>query len=624
MRHSTKIGLPIAAVLAATSLAIAAERAIPKPLPEHPGNVFLAGEDVVVDAPGAANDDAWQAVDYDGKIVAEGHGSGRIALGQLPVGYYELRRRSGEAGRASPVSLGVLAPLKVPTPRTSPIASDVAGAWFYPTEKMPAVASLCALAGLNWVRDRLSWPEVETQRGVFAERTRYDASADIQASAGLQVLQVNHRSPSWANPDGDRFPLDLRDAYRFYRELAQRWQGKVAALEPWNEADITNFGGHTGGEIATLQKASYLGMKAGNPTMIVCQNVFAVHRPATLADFQANRVWPYFDTFNLHHYEALEKYPKVYADFRAVSAGRPMWVSECSVTVNWAGDANLAEPTAADLRVQAERVAKMYAMSLHEGSSATFYFILGHYVEGQVQFGIIHRDLTPRPAFLAMAAVGRLLADAKPLGKLKAGDNVAGFVFRAKPDGNERAVLVAWSKKGDAMLTLPAVPESIFDHLGREKGKPATSLRLRAAPLVAVFPANAAANFDLEPPPAPAPRLEGEPSTVVLQAIWPRKQVEESQSAYCLVSHKAERLPIFVYNFGRDPVEGRLTVQGPKDWGLKMPEAVKVGPGERVELALDAQLPDVDPKHAEAVLMEGDFGPAGKPVLSLRLAAKSK
>ena len=566
MRHSIEIGLLSVAVFSATNLAAAADRTLPKPLPEHPGNIFLAGEQVVIDLPDAAHGDAWQAVDYEGEIVADGHGGGRITLGRLPVGYYEVRRKGSDAGQASPVSLGVLTPLKVPTPRTSPIASDVAMAWFYPTEKMPAVASLCALAGLNWIRDRLSWPEVEPQRGVFAEHTRYDDSAAIQSSAGLQVLQVNHRSPSWANPQGDRFPLDLRDAYGFYREIARRWQGKVLALEPWNEADIANFGGHTGSEIATLQKASYLGIKAGNPRMIVCQNVFAIHRPATLADFRANQAWPYFDTFNLHHYEPLEKYAKVYADFRAVSAGRPLWVSECSVTVKWAGDVKRAEPTAADLRVQAERVAKMYAMSLHEGSSATFYFILGHYVEGPTQFGIIHRDLTPRPAFLALAAVGRLLADAKPLGKLKAGDNVAGFVFHAKPDGNERAVLVAWSKRGDATLALPTVPEAVFDHLGREKANPAASLALSAAPLVAVFPAAAAGTFELEPPPAAAPRLEGKPSTVVLQAIWPRKQVEESQSAYYVASHHKERIPIFVYNFGREPVEGRVTVQGPKDW----------------------------------------------------------
>ena len=36
-----------------------------------------------------------------------------------------------------------------------------------------------------------------------------------------------------------------------------------------------------------------------------------------LADFNDNEAWPYFDTFNLHHYEPLQNYPKLYADFRA-------------------------------------------------------------------------------------------------------------------------------------------------------------------------------------------------------------------------------------------------------------------------------------------------------------------
>ncbi len=621
MRHVDGLVLLIVAVLTATSAAAAADRSLPKPLPDHPGNIFLAGERVVLDLPAATGGDAWQAVDYDGKTVVEGRG-GRIALGSLPVGYYEVRRKGAAADQSLPISLGVLAPLKAPTPRTSPIASDVAMAWFYPVEKMPAVANLCTLAGLNWVRDRLSWPEIEPQRGVFATHTRYDASAEIQSTAGLQVLQVNHRSPFWANPEGGRFPLDLRHAYRFYREIARRWQGKVLAIEPWNEADVTPFGGHTGCEMATLQKAAYLGIKAGNPSTIVCQNVFAIHRSTTLADFQANRAWPYFDTFNLHHYEPLDHYPKLYADFRAVSAGRPMWVSECSVPVKWQGDAKLAEPRPADLRVQAERLVKTYAMSLHEGSSATFYFILGDYVEGSTQFGIIHRDLTPRPAFLAMAAVGRLLADARPLGKLKGRKYVSGFVFRAKPDGKERVLLVVWSRLGRSTFKLPAAPDGVFDLLGRPYSKSVAPLTLSAAPLFVVFPADAAGKFELEPPPASAPWLDGSPSSMVLQAIWPQKQTMLSQSAYLVATHRTERIPIFVYNFGRDPVEGRLTVRGPQDWRLNMPAAVKVAPGERVELALAVELPHPVATTAEAALIEGDFGPAGKPVLSLRLMPK--
>ncbi len=454
---------------AAANLAPAAGRVIPKPLPEHPGNVFLAGEEVAIDLPAGG---AWRAVDYDGKMMADGHGGGRIVLGRLPVGYYEVRQ-SGGAAKRLPVTIGVLAPLKAPTPENSPVACDVAMAWFYPEPKMPAAANLCALAGLNWVRDRLNWGEMEKQRSVFTEQSRYDASATAQVAAGLKVLQVNHVSPRW-NWEAKRFPTDLRDAYRFYREMARRWQGKVLAFEPWNEADCSTFGNHTGSEMATMQKASYLGLKAGNPKVIVCQNAFTSdRRPTTLADFHANRAWPYFDTFNHHNYEPFEHYAPHYVAYRAVSAGRPMWLTECSLPVPWSGDKKLQEPTASDLRVQAERVAKTYALSIHEGSAATFYFILGHYVEGQTQFGLLRRDLTPRPGYLALAAVGRLLAGARPLGQLKTEDPALhGFCFRAKPDGKQRVVLVAWSDGPSYRLTmLRAAPLQVFDHLGAEEGR---------------------------------------------------------------------------------------------------------------------------------------------------------
>ena len=71
------------------------------------------------------------------------------------------------------------------------------------------------------------------------------------------------------------------------------------------------------------------------------------------------------------------------------TAGRPLWVSECALPVKWAGDPALQEPTEADSRILAERVLKTFVCSLHEGSAATFYLLLPHYVEGQTQFGIL-------------------------------------------------------------------------------------------------------------------------------------------------------------------------------------------------------------------------------------------
>jgi len=77
---------------------------------------------------------------------------------------------------------------------------------------MESVANLCALAAVNWVRDRMDWGELEPKKGKFAPNTRYDVSARAESAAGLQVLQVHHHTPSWAGANGKRLPVDLRDA----------------------------------------------------------------------------------------------------------------------------------------------------------------------------------------------------------------------------------------------------------------------------------------------------------------------------------------------------------------------------------------------------------------------------
>jgi hypothetical protein len=608
----------------------AGSRDVPRPLSTHPGNIFLAGEAVTVAAPPAGEGDTWRAVDYEGRTVAEGPvGAGPVVLGRLPVGYYELRRTGANA--TNRVTIGVLEGLRAPTPLSSPIDIDVAMAWFYPKEKMASVANLCALAGINRVRDRLSWPELEPRKGEFAGIGRYDWSAQAQSAAGLQVLQVDHLSPAWANPVGKRFPLDLRDAYNFYRTVAKRWQKEIVAFEPWNEADIDMFGGHTGSEMASLQKAAYLGLKAGNPKVIACLNVFALHRAATLHDLQSNEAWPYFDTFNLHHYEPFDAYPRLYADFRAVSAGRPLWVTECSLPVKWHGDERLKEPTDEDLRVQSERIAITYALTIHEGAEAVYYFILPHFVEGQTQFGVVRPDLTPRPSFVALAAAGRLLADAKPLGRLESGnDSIRAYVFRAKPDGQRAEVLVAWSKT-EAALELPKPPKACFDHLGRAHEVTGKKLKLSHAPLFIVL--DRGTRLPLTPSPK-SPKFEpGKPSPVVMQAVLPEASTDLEKSAYKIPAEGATKIPIFVYNFGAKPARGPLSssmifepAQGltAAPWSIDLPKEVEVSPGERKELAL--RLSGVSTNGVERAVLRitGEFGGGGRSVLSLNFGPGRK
>ena len=88
--RTTCVAILWLAIAAARSVS-AQEHTIPKPLPDHPGNVFLAGEEVTLRLPDGGAD-AWRCVDFDGQVVAQGRGTGAVHLGRLPVGYYEVQR----------------------------------------------------------------------------------------------------------------------------------------------------------------------------------------------------------------------------------------------------------------------------------------------------------------------------------------------------------------------------------------------------------------------------------------------------------------------------------------------------------------------------------------------------
>jgi len=155
----------------------------------------------------------------------------------------------------------------------------------------------------------------------------------------------------------------------------------------------------------------------------------------------------------------------------------------------------------------------------------------------------LHHDLTPRPAFVAAAAVGRLLADAVPVGRVKTADQlIHGYVFHAKPDGEEADVLVIWSDSDDT-FELRKEPLACFDHLGRAKNA-SRSVHLTTAPTYLILANDALP--DLFPPPAPAKLLTGSPVPVVIQALPASKDVSMKDSAYRLPKGREATIPLFV------------------------------------------------------------------------------
>jgi len=295
-----------------------------------------------------------------------------------------------------------------------------------------------------------------------------------------------------------------------------------------------------------------------------------------------------------------------------VSAGKPMWVSECSVTVDWS-DEKTQEPSDAALRTQARRVAKIFALSIYQGSVNTFYFMLPHYVEYKRQFGLLHQDLTPRPGYLSLAAVGRLLAGATAVGKWKTDrESVHGYLFRALPDGKESHVLVASSDQDGEMMQIDSPIEAVFDYLGREVKVTDNRVRLTSAPIFVLLPKELPSSVEFDAPPKQPRRNDAKPIPIVLQTLFPSGQIDVVRSAYVLPPDQKHKLKIFVYNFGESPARGTV-----KLGEESVPAEVKPLDRSEVELTLAPRPFSKDPV---TITITGEFDSGkSRPLLSLRL-----
>lgn len=640
-------------------------RQVPVPLAEHPGNIYLEGEAVSVrvgsEIPPAAT--TWILYDAERQRVAAGEvgvraaDSPAISIGALPVGWYRMEFFDADGQPAGWTTAAVLGRLAAPTPLDSPICVDAAVAWFARDDvaEQARHASLAALAGVNWIRDRMTWREMEPQRGQFADPpTNYDRAAQVQCEAGLRVLQVFHLTPPWAGDqtlDGRRitarFPRDLRDMFRFCREMARRFHGQVHAWEPWNEANVDTFGGHTVDEMCSLQKAAYLGFKAGDPQVIVGWNAYAtiptMHHAQGLADNQAGA---YYDTYNIHSYDWHHGYLPLWEPARQAAGGKPLWVTEADRGLPCATPAPWQDQSPEHELHKARYIAQAYACSLSAGCQRHFQFVLGNYAEDahRTQFGLLRQDLTPRPAYVALAAVGRLLAGAKfeTIWRCTDQPDAHVYLFNAWPDGVNRQVIVLWAERPvdwsdrNQVQTPWPLPEQlqieqVYDYLGRPIERPHA---IGGSAVFAVCaPGALSPRTPPDPDPAPVPPPPEVASPFVLQIQMPSslrvmiQPIEWSQGyEYQVPVGQEVPLVFFGYNFSDQAAAGTVEVeQLPDGWTLEpMRWSLETDAMDRCRFEARLVLPAATAGQSLAgvIRMRGDFGAGKKCVLAFAVHGK--
>ncbi|MBV9174401.1 MAG: cellulase family glycosylhydrolase, partial [Chloroflexi bacterium] len=124
------------------------------------------------------------------------------------------------------------------------------------SEKRRVSLDLLRQAGVGWIRQELPWEQIEPgAKGDFTDPkfggstwAKFDDIVDQANAMGLHLILRLDTSPRWAlpadAPDGLSPPVNDQDYWDFVAEVAERYRGRVAAYQIWNEPNLTSEWGH--------------------------------------------------------------------------------------------------------------------------------------------------------------------------------------------------------------------------------------------------------------------------------------------------------------------------------------------------------------------------------------------
>ncbi len=445
-----------------------------------PGRLYIA--DTAIELVAKANTN-YVVTDWRGGVIQQGRiaQDGKLALPSLPPGYYTV---TGDDGNYE-LPFGVIAsPSQLQTRDAMPYAVDAAISGMASVLSFPSgdgfgyYAGLCHTTGIRQVRERISWALMNPERGKFAP-ARYDDVADKYAQNGVGVCAVWHDAPSWCEKRNG-LPDDPQACFEFARWLSAHFKGRIDAWEYWNEMEGNGFENGCWA-FATMAKAAYLGLKAGNPECEVLSGSFCT-RPERFGFWEAlcrNGFTDYMEIYNYHVYEPLPEYPAMMASLHKAleEAGcpdMPIRVTENSI---WQAPMVLCEhkivvdgqerlvQTASQELTTAEAMVKMQLLLASFGIDRTYSFVLPPYNEGNTDWSMVRYDHSAKPALVAFSNMIHQLGNAEYRGEIKTDDAQLRALCFEQADGTWSAV--CWSASAlestadqTRTLHIPVLPDA--------------------------------------------------------------------------------------------------------------------------------------------------------------------
>ena len=337
-------------------------------------------------------------------------------------------------------------------------------------DRMDAVVDLAAKTGIQWTREEFHWEWIEPERGVQDADTldRYDHAVTRLRDSNISVLGLLAYDAPWSAGENAPATVAERDDYvRFAASMVDRYRDSVHYWEVWNEPNLDHFWKPKADAqaYAALLRDAYTAIKQADPNAkVVGCATSGVDLDFISAVLDAGGgAW--MDVLSVHPYSGSKSTDAAgerqdIRKLRAMLADRglnlPLWVSEVGFQTS-ANNNGVSE------QEQGGMLARTYLTLFAEGVDVVInYDFVDDGIDptdGEQNFGVLHNDLSQKPAYDALAATATLLAGATFERAATLGSAVETFEFSLREGGH---VWALWTRQPDGplgmgMLNVPEI-----------------------------------------------------------------------------------------------------------------------------------------------------------------------
>ena len=433
-----------------------------------PDSVSAVFEHSVTDVSGATLGQGSDRMELAPK--SSGHVPVDTPSSVAPVQFLHLQLKA--MGRTTSVEATMVNP--VPFPRLRSLAPDSPfgmGIYFgnrYSPDEMHRAAETATDAGVKWSREEFSWSNIEPQKGTFVWDV-YDRAVSVATAHGISLFGLLDYWTPWTKP---YTPDGIADFCEYVRRTVTRYKDRIHYWEIWNEPNGSGFWDGTPEQYAELLKAAAAACKKADPNCRVIAISTAGIDTRFIEKIASLGVLEDSDIVSVHPY----RYPRTPEEsdligelkraadlLRRFGKPLPLWVTEVGYPTH------KGEKGSAPLR-QAQMLVRTYLQCVASGvvEKVVWYDYRDDGEDpayNEHNFGILRRNLEPKPAYVAFSVMTAALESLKFAEPLSLGKGVIAYRFQS-PDRSKTAI-AAWTISGEQSVSLPAsAPVTALDMAG--------------------------------------------------------------------------------------------------------------------------------------------------------------